>query len=109
MLKYCNIYFILFETNISCTSYCHFLRNIIAMRLTPQEALVRMPSGVPDNVEGRPLFIVHPIEGTVQELEDLSSLLPYKVFGFQCTEDVPLDSIQSSASYYLEVYSFIIT
>ncbi|XP_014291399.1 fatty acid synthase [Halyomorpha halys] len=71
------------------------------MGLTPQETMVSMPSGAKE--DGRPLFVVHPIEGVVTELEDLTSLLPFRVYGFQCTTDVPDDSVDSMASTYLKL------
>lgn len=71
------------------------------MRLTPQETMVTMPSG--GKGDSRPFFVVHPIEGVVTELEDFTSLLPFKVYGFQCTTNVPDDSVASMAFTYLKV------
>lgn len=49
----------------------------------------------------RPLFLVHPIEGTVSIFKTLASELGMPCYGLQCTTAAPLDSIQSLASYYL--------
>ncbi|CAH1398194.1 unnamed protein product [Nezara viridula] len=43
----------------------------------------------------KPFFIVHPIEGVVSLLEEFTSNLPFNVYGFQYTKDVPDDSIRS--------------
>ncbi|KFU85956.1 Fatty acid synthase [Chaetura pelagica] len=49
----------------------------------------------------RPLFFVHPIEGSTAVFHTLASRLHMPCYGFQCTKAAPLDSIQSLASYYL--------
>ncbi|CAN9508637.1 unnamed protein product [Ophioblennius macclurei] len=50
----------------------------------------------------RPLFVVHPIEGSVSCLKTLASRLNLPCYGLQCTKAAPLDSIQSLAAYYLQ-------
>ena len=42
--------------------------------------------------------------GDCISLKDLVEKLPYTVYGLQCSEDVPIDSISSMASYYIQVY-----
>ncbi|MGH0136067.1 UNVERIFIED_CONTAM: hypothetical protein FKN15_019025 [Acipenser sinensis] len=54
-----------------------------------------------ENTE-RPLFLVHPIEGSITAFRTLTSKLSVPCYGLQCTKAAPLDSIQSLASYYLE-------
>lgn len=49
----------------------------------------------------RPLFIVHPIEGSVSSLYTLAQKLDVPCYGLQCTKQAPLDSIESLAAYYL--------
>ncbi|NXF89098.1 FAS synthase, partial [Eubucco bourcierii] len=49
----------------------------------------------------RPLFLVHPIEGSVAVFYTLASKLRVPCYGFQCTKAAPLDSIQSLATYYI--------
>lgn len=49
----------------------------------------------------RPLFLVHPIEGSVSRLKPLASRLNMTCYGLQCTKAAPLDSIQSLAAYYV--------
>ncbi|NXH15465.1 FAS synthase, partial [Bucco capensis] len=50
----------------------------------------------------RPLFLVHPIEGSIAVFEALAARLHMPCYGFQCTKAAPLDSIQSLARYYIE-------
>ncbi|XP_030317388.1 fatty acid synthase [Calypte anna] len=49
----------------------------------------------------RPLFLVHPIEGSTAVFKTLASKLHMPCYGFQCTKVAPLDSIQSLATYYI--------
>ncbi|XP_067860263.1 fatty acid synthase [Heptranchias perlo] len=49
----------------------------------------------------RPLFLVHPIEGSVEAFKALASKVSIPCYGLQCTQAAPLDSIQNLASYYL--------
>ncbi|NXD84156.1 FAS synthase, partial [Halcyon senegalensis] len=50
----------------------------------------------------RPLFLVHPIEGSTAIFHTLASGLHMPCYGFQCTKAAPLDSIQSLAAYYID-------
>ncbi|KAG7507376.1 fatty acid synthase [Solea senegalensis] len=49
----------------------------------------------------KPLFLVHPIEGSITAFNTLTSKLPVPCYGLQCTKAAPLDSIQSLAAYYV--------
>ncbi|NXU74165.1 FAS synthase, partial [Oreotrochilus melanogaster] len=49
----------------------------------------------------RPLFLVHPIEGSIAVFKTLASKLHMPCYGFQCTKVAPLDSVQSLATYYI--------
>ncbi|NWU98405.1 FAS synthase, partial [Upupa epops] len=49
----------------------------------------------------RPLFLVHPIEGSIAVFYTLASKLHMPCYGLQCTKAAPLDSIQSLAAYYI--------
>ncbi|KAF3691435.1 Fatty acid synthase [Channa argus] len=53
----------------------------------------------------RPLFLVHPIEGSVGAFKTLTSKLSVPCYGLQCTKAAPLDSIQSLAAYYVNCIS----
>ncbi|XP_004432939.1 PREDICTED: fatty acid synthase isoform X2 [Ceratotherium simum simum] len=50
----------------------------------------------------RPLFLVHPIEGSITVFHSLAAKLSIPTYGLQCTQAAPLDSIQSLAAYYIE-------
>uniref|UniRef100_F1N647 Fatty acid synthase n=1 Tax=Bos taurus TaxID=9913 RepID=F1N647_BOVIN len=50
----------------------------------------------------RPLFLVHPIEGSTTVFHSLATKLSIPTYGLQCTGAAPLDSIQSLATYYIE-------
>ncbi|XP_030143528.4 fatty acid synthase [Taeniopygia guttata] len=50
----------------------------------------------------RPLFLVHPIEGSTAVFHPLASRLHMPCYGLQCTKAAPLDSIQSLAAYYID-------
>ncbi|NXE39642.1 FAS synthase, partial [Ptilorrhoa leucosticta] len=50
----------------------------------------------------RPLFLVHPIEGSIAVFYTLASRLHIPCYGLQCTKAAPLDSIQSLAAYYID-------
>lgn len=56
-----------------------------------------------NNVQNQeqPLFIVHPIEGSISAFKPLASKLNMPCYGLQCTRAAPLDSIQSLAAYYV--------
>uniref|UniRef100_A0A670XYR8 Fatty acid synthase n=1 Tax=Pseudonaja textilis TaxID=8673 RepID=A0A670XYR8_PSETE len=48
-----------------------------------------------------PLFLIHPIEGSITVFNTLASKLHIPSYGLQCTKAAPLDSIQNLASYYI--------
>ncbi|XP_008048097.1 fatty acid synthase isoform X2 [Carlito syrichta] len=50
----------------------------------------------------RPLFLVHPIEGSTTVFHSLAARLSIPTYGLQCTRAAPLDSIQSLAAYYID-------
>jgi fatty acid synthase len=69
--------------------------------LLPTEAIVEM-----NQVEGSrisPLFVVHPIEGSVYPLELVMSRVgAAKVYGLQCTVDTSLTSVEQLAETYIK-------
>ncbi|XP_006869546.1 PREDICTED: fatty acid synthase [Chrysochloris asiatica] len=50
----------------------------------------------------RPLFLVHPIEGSITVFRSLAARLSIPTYGLQFTRAAPLDSIQSLAAYYVD-------
>ena len=56
--------------------------------------------------QGVPLFVVHPIEGSVYVLEATMARVDCTVYGLQCTENAPLTSLVDLAKNYVQVYTF---
>lgn len=50
----------------------------------------------------RPLFLVHPIEGSITVFHSLAAKLSVPTYGLQCTQAAPLDSIPNLAAYYID-------
>ncbi|XP_066519867.1 fatty acid synthase [Hoplias malabaricus] len=50
----------------------------------------------------RPLFLIHPIEGSIAAFRTLTAKLSVPCYGLQCTKAAPLDSIQNLAAYYMD-------
>ncbi|XP_005094185.1 fatty acid synthase [Aplysia californica] len=67
--------------------------------MVPKDAVKKINS-VKNGV--KPLFIVHPIEGSVVALETLAATLPCPVYGLQCTAKAPLTSVEALAGFYLQ-------
>jgi fatty acid synthase len=70
------------------------------MGLVPMNELATTGSGAS---KGNALFVVHPIEGTVDALRPLMGRVTCAVYGLQCTADAPLDSVSTLASHYIQV------
>jgi len=49
------------------------------------------------------VFMFSAIEGFVSALEEIASKLPYNIYGLQCTEDAPTDSMASMAKFFVTV------
>lgn len=49
------------------------------------------------------VFMFSAIEGFVSALEEVASKLPYNIYGLQCTEDAPTDSMASMAKFFVAV------
>ena len=58
-----------------------------------------------DVLDGPILFFVHSIEGIATPLKPLADQLPFAAYCFQCTTDVPTESITDMAAYYIKVSS----
>lgn len=76
----------------------HF-NSLLSKQLVPSDTIVHMNSVK----TGSPLFIIHPIEGTVVMLDSLAQLLPCPVYGIQCTPEAPYESLESLAAWYWKV------
>lgn len=60
--------------------------------------------------DDKTVFMVHPIEGHVQHLQQLASLMNgVNIYGLQCTADVKFSTIQEIASYYIKVSQLLLS
>lgn len=69
--------------------------------LMPTQCLIRLPSKAPETETKNAMFIVHAIEGVTTALLPLASLMTIPMYGLQCTNDVPTDTIEVLAAYYI--------
>ncbi|XP_047503403.1 fatty acid synthase [Pieris napi] len=67
--------------------------------LVPEQVTVRLPSG--GDEAGRPVFMVHPIEGVVDMLRGVAAAVRGPVYGLQCTRDAPLSDMSALAAFYV--------
>jgi len=75
--------------------------NIYLSLFSPTEPVVEMNAV---DTGACPLFVIHPIEGSVLSLGSLmSKIQSAKVYGFQCTSDTPVTSVSDMASHYIKV------
>lgn len=75
------------ENNISSSSY-----------LPPHETLVTL--NVNDN--GKNVYFLHPIEGHVDSMRELSTQLNANVHGFQYTKECKFGTIETISAFYLQ-------
>ncbi|GFQ80458.1 fatty acid synthase [Trichonephila clavata] len=75
-----------------------YLNALDNTKLVPKETIVRLNT----MKSGTPLFIVHPIEGTICMLYSLAQLVSVPVFGIQYTAEAPDDSFEQVAAWYWE-------
>lgn len=75
---------------------------VFTTELMPTEAMIRLKSSAPEDSKKRPIFFVSPIEGFAVALQQLAEKLDCPVYGLQCTEDAPLDCVESLAKFYLQ-------
>ncbi|XP_036124153.1 fatty acid synthase [Molossus molossus] len=75
------------------------LLNLSTLLVNPEDPVLTRLNSVQSSE--RPLFLVHPIEGSTTVFHSLATKLSIPTYGLQCTQAVPLDSIQSLAAYYI--------
>ncbi|GBM63971.1 Fatty acid synthase [Araneus ventricosus] len=73
-----------------------YFSSLPSKELVPAKTIIQMNSVK----TGIPLFIVHPIEGTVAMLNSLAQLINLPVYGIQCTPEAPSESIEQLAAWY---------
>ncbi|XP_071066957.1 fatty acid synthase isoform X2 [Dasypus novemcinctus] len=75
-------------------------RNLSSLLVNPEGPTLARLNAV-QSAE-RPLFLVHPIEGSTTVFRSLAAKLSVPTYGLQCTRAAPLDSIPSLAAYYVD-------
>ncbi|XP_043486066.1 fatty acid synthase [Polistes fuscatus] len=68
--------------------------------IVPKVSLVELET---KNSKGTPLFLIHAIEGIISPLKTLAGQLDRPVWGFQCTQNAPLNSISELAEFYIKI------
>ncbi|KAI4493375.1 hypothetical protein M0802_009435 [Mischocyttarus mexicanus] len=68
--------------------------------IVPKVSLVELET---KNSKGTPLFLIHAIEGIISPLKTLAAQLDRPVWGLQCTQDAPLNSISELAEFYIKI------
>ncbi|KAM5309029.1 fatty acid synthase [Glossophaga mutica] len=74
--------------------------NLSTLLVNPEDPTLTRLNSVQSSE--RPLFLVHPIEGSTAVFRSLAAKLSIPTYGLQCTRAAPLDSIQSLAAYYID-------
>ena len=78
----------------------------IQRQLVPSECLVKMPTASSEGPVPA-MFVVHPIEGVVEALRDVTSSLHCDVYGFQFTRGAAhVSSIEELAGHYIKVLRY---
>ncbi|CAL1296657.1 unnamed protein product [Larinioides sclopetarius] len=86
-----------FLSNVKISEHAlGYLSSLSSKQLVPSETIIRMNSVK----TGLPLFIVHPIEGTVAMFNSLAQMINSPVYGIQCTREAPSESIEQLAAWY---------
>lgn len=71
-------------------------------QIMPLDTMVQMNRGT--GVEASPTwFAVHSIEGVVAPLDTVMTQLNASVYGLQCTENAPMESMAALAAFYIQV------
>nr|XP_022904132.1 fatty acid synthase isoform X2 [Onthophagus taurus] len=69
--------------------------------IMPSKSLIKMSSKNTDN-KMTPVFVLHPIEGVVNALNELAKQIQAPVYGLQCTKSTPLNTIGELAGFYID-------
>lgn len=67
--------------------------------LMPKQVLVKLPSA--PAASAQPVFMVHPLEGEVNQLRAVAAGVRATVYGLQCTAAAPLSDMAALARFYL--------
>ncbi|XP_047994409.1 fatty acid synthase-like [Leguminivora glycinivorella] len=80
----------------------HNSLELCSIELMPKQVLVKLPSQPGISSNDRIVFMVHPIEGSINILRRLAANVRGTVYGLQCATSAPLDDIATLASFYLK-------
>jgi fatty acid synthase len=75
--------------------------------LQPTENVVELNKMSSNNNNGDAIFVLVPIDGSVELLHNVMSRVHRPVYGLQCTNSIPLTSIPDMASEYIKVMKSI--
>uniref|UniRef100_W4VRN6 Fatty acid synthase n=1 Tax=Corethrella appendiculata TaxID=1370023 RepID=W4VRN6_9DIPT len=70
--------------------------------LMPEKCLIKLKSKADPNSKATPVFMVHAIEGVITALIPLAETINAPVYGLQCVEAAPLDTLEDLAIYYIK-------
>ena len=79
--------------------------------MIPSQTLITLKKGSSNTTtttsQGSPPVVVleHPIEGSVKALRAVADKLEGTVYGLQCSSQVPVESVEAIAAYYIKVRS----
>lgn len=76
---------------------------VINGRLVPEHTSVLMKTLGHNKPK---LFMFSPIEGFVAAMDEIASKLPFNIYGFQYTNNIPMDSMESFAGFFVSVSYF---
>ncbi|ALC38282.1 v-2-k05816, partial [Drosophila busckii] len=91
-----------FQTGQTTIAQTDETRKVFAKEVLPQNVLVRLQSKATKSSTEPAVFFLAPIEGFTIAVEALAASLNLPAYGLQCTEQVPLDSIEDCVAYYIQ-------
>lgn len=76
----------------------------VSRLFAPQHLLVKMNGhGSGSTQMNHPVFVIHSEEGTVHSVTEAMKPIRVPVYGLQCSDAAPLESLQMLASFYIKV------
>jgi len=108
---FCLNNFFVFLQKFTLLNHFKFVENLVSIdrtqvvfttALIPTKAIVALETKAPANSKQSPIFFVSPIEGFASALEPLAKRLEVPAYGLQFTEDVPYDSLESAAKFFIK-------
>ncbi|XP_062142806.1 fatty acid synthase [Drosophila sulfurigaster albostrigata] len=75
---------------------------VFTTALIPTEEIVRLETLAAKSSKQIPIFFISPIEGFTTALQPLAKRLEVPAYGLQFTQNVPLESIEAAAKFYIK-------